>query len=53
MIEKSQMMPAPEDGKLEQRLLVGVSPSHISEQLVRWTHRFCQRLKLLVGCGLR
>src|SRR5580698_7960769 len=49
MIEKSQMMPAQEDGKLEQRLLVGVSPSQISEQLVRWTHRFASALNCWWG----
>jgi two-component system sensor histidine kinase KdpD len=49
MIEKSQMMPAQEDGKLEQRLLVGVSPSQISEQLVHWAHRFASALNCWWG----
>jgi two-component system sensor histidine kinase KdpD len=47
--EKSQMMPLPEQGKLEQRLLVGVSPSLTSEQLVRWTHRLARALNCWWG----
>jgi two-component system sensor histidine kinase KdpD len=38
-----------EEGLREQRLLVGVSPSQISEQLVRWTHRLASALNCWWG----
>jgi two-component system sensor histidine kinase KdpD len=46
MNEKRQTMQIEETGRQEQRLLVAVSPSQISEQLVRWTHR----LALALNC---
>jgi len=49
MSEKSQMMQVQEHSKLEQRLLLGVSPSQISEQLVRWTHRLAIALNCWWG----
>src|SRR5580698_10575132 len=38
-----------EEGLREQRLLVGVSPSQISEQLVRWSHRLATALNCWWG----
>jgi two-component system, OmpR family, sensor histidine kinase KdpD len=49
MSEKNQTIPIAEYGKLEQRLLVGVSPNQISEQLVRWTHRLASALNCWWG----
>jgi two-component system sensor histidine kinase KdpD len=37
-------MPHQEPGHQQQRLLVAISPSQISEQLVRWTHRLARAL---------
>jgi two-component system sensor histidine kinase KdpD len=42
----NQAMANQEPGRQEQRLLVAVSPSQISTQLVRWTHR----LSLALNC---
>jgi len=42
--EKDQTNLIKEPRKQEQRLLVAVSPSQISEQLVRWTHRLALAL---------
>jgi two-component system, OmpR family, sensor histidine kinase KdpD len=42
--DQSKLIPEP--GNQEQRLLVAVSPSQISEQLVRWAHR----LSLALNC---
>jgi two-component system, OmpR family, sensor histidine kinase KdpD len=44
MSERGQPKQTEDNGQQEQRLLVAVSPSQISEQLVHWPHRLARAL---------
>lgn len=44
MDETVKASPSADPGKVEQRLLVAVSPASVSEQLVRWTNRLATSL---------